>query len=292
MSKVEQSALTPEVFIERDVQAKFKTIMDMGNKNVLLMGPTGSGKTTMPAHYASQKGVAFERFPLDNEESINEHKSRIELAEQNGATVSKRILNGMAECIQRPGVVLFDDASGMGANKMFALHPLLDSGVMHITGFGEIVKHKDCQLVAALNPHTGMYSGTNKLDASFVNRFICMEVPQFTKEELMSLLPKSKLRDNLINFYLKTHEAILANELDFEFSVRNINYIVDLYNNGIKLKDAIQYGFLDSVELVADKDTKNLVLNIALGTFPLDEMRDIIKETPDAPSAPATDSPI
>lgn len=256
-------------FINRKIYKDFKFLFENSDKNLLLFGETGAGKTYMTEHLAQEKSLDFTRISLDNTFSIQDLIGHWEL---NQATSSFKF-GILAEAIQKPGIILLDELSAMDGNKIYFLHQLLDSGHLLIKEHGMIKKHKSCRLIAALNPHTRRHAGTNRLNTSLVNRFYVIEVSQFNKKELSEFLPEHKYKTALIEFYIKTAEAILVNDLDFEISIRNIMYIYDLLNKGFDLRQAINYGFTNSVKLLADQDSVKLCEDIAIANFGQDYIK-------------------
>jgi len=265
-SDTQSNAIT---YIQRDVFDKALKLFKTTSNPIMAIGPTGSGKTRMWAEVAKTMKMGFSRYCVDDTVSLRELLGEFILVRDGDATTTKLNLGQMAQDLKKPMMVCIDELNRMSENKISPLNQITDSRRIYIKSYGTIELHPECRIVGTMNPYSGIYGGTHKTDASLINRFLCMEVPQFNKEELERILPKTD-KDfiaKLISFYLKTQEAILKQELDFEFSIRNLAYICEAMDAGLSLNEAVDVGVIQAVKLTSDKDQADLVLNMAVGVF-------------------------
>lgn len=207
--------------------------------NVLIMGPTGSAKTSMVYAFAAKRGLPVVNVPC------------------NGAAEPRQIIGGWTPtpeggfdfvpgdatlAVEHGGIIYLDEVNMTPAKILAFIHGLLDrrrtlnlpeaSGSSYPT---MVQAHKDCFVVGACNPG---YEGTRPLNAAFKNRFaIKLQFP-YDKSvekklvESVSLLEAAnKLRDAYVNgtlsstvstnMLLEFEELILDMELPWEFAVEN-----------------------------------------------------------------------
>ncbi|MBD0383130.1 ATP-binding protein [Paenibacillus sedimenti] len=180
-------------------------------KNVLLKGPTGSGKTKLAEHVSSLFGQPLHAVncstDLDAEALLgfktltqNEQgSSRIEF-------IPGPIMKAMAK-----GHYLYIDEINMAKPETLPLiNGVLDhrrSITNHFTG--EVVTaHPDFRVIAAINEG---YIGTVPLNEALKNRFVTIDVPYLQGDLLLQLLRgKSILRDEKL---LKTYVQLSADLL-------------------------------------------------------------------------------
>jgi MoxR-like ATPase len=150
-----------------------KSSMDSGDK-VLLVGPTGSGKSSLIRELAARQGKPFLRINLNGESSVSDILG--------GWKVQGREMvfrYGPVPMAVRSGALLcLDELDAALPAVLFALQGLLeDGGSLQIPDTGEWIKpHDDFRLVATANTlgkgdDSGLYAGTNVLNEAFLDRF-------------------------------------------------------------------------------------------------------------------------
>jgi MoxR-like ATPase len=157
--------------------AVLKEVLDTigaGFKNLLLVGPAGTGKTTI----AEQVAVALSK-PGEPEMPFGFISFSAGITEGSLIgrinSLGKYLPSMLATMMTKPGVFLLDEIDRADPNVILIMNALLEQGVM-ATPTGVILKrHKRFIILAAGNTWgTGadwMYVGANQLDAATLSRF-------------------------------------------------------------------------------------------------------------------------
>ena len=139
------------------------------NLSALLIGDTGSGKTSMIQAKAEEKKMKSIRFNLTGETTVDEFVGKYVLI--GGETVWQ---DGILLKAMKEGLWLIVDEINVALPEiLFVLHSLLDDDKQVIVAQHEteIVKpHKNFRFFATMNP-TDEYSGTKELNKAFKSRF-------------------------------------------------------------------------------------------------------------------------
>ena len=156
---------------------QFTEVLDLveeGAKNILLVGPAGTGKTTMAKSVAKALDLDFAFISLSAGVTETHLFGRL-LPQTDGswAYVPSRFV----EVYENGGVFLLDEVDAADANVMVAVNAALANGVMSNPVNGKIhVRHKDCIILAAANTFGRggdmMYVGRNALDCATLDRFV------------------------------------------------------------------------------------------------------------------------
>ncbi len=143
-----------------------------GLQNILLVGPAGSGKTTLASQLA--KALSLEFGFLSLSAGVSESKLT-------GALRPKADGSWVWWCpaflrvFEFGGVFLLDEIDAADANVLVSVNAALANGEIEVDG--KIIKrHANCIIVAAANTYgTGSdarYVGRNQLDAATLDRFV------------------------------------------------------------------------------------------------------------------------
>lgn len=152
-------------------------------KNILLMGPTGAGKTLFGEAFAAKLQLPYYSLPCDVSVDPSSIFGRMQPTETVGkfawqdgpATEVVRGPCGLADKCDDPdcfaGVLNVSEVNFMPPKISASLYPLLDGRrYIPLLGHkGEVVRaHKGLLIIADMNPN---YRGTMELNAAFKNRF-------------------------------------------------------------------------------------------------------------------------
>ena len=133
--------------------------------NILLTGPTGSGKTTAAMNVAKALGLAFEA-----EGSLDADFKLLGYMDANGRYVETAFFRRYTQ----GGIILLDEIDGYSPSALLALNAASANNFCQFP-HGKFDRHSDCIIIAAANTWglgaTNEYVGRNKLDAATLDRF-------------------------------------------------------------------------------------------------------------------------
>ena len=160
------------------------------NLPVLMIGPTGAGKTSMIRWLASKTNHAYRRLNLNGATTVDDFVGRILLSKEGTYWVDGVLLDAMKNGYW----LMLDEVNAALPEILFVLHSLMDDDRMVVVAEndGAIVRpHPDFRLVAAMNPAVD-YVGTKELNKAFLSRFpIVLEVDYLPEEKEIEVLRKS-----------------------------------------------------------------------------------------------------
>lgn len=204
-------------------------------KNVLLVGPAGTGKSTAARYAADALGLAF--YPL----SVGPQTSKSDFfgfTDAQGRPVWTVIRKAFVE----GGLLLIDELDAAGAGSATYLNALLANGECvfpaDINDTDKVTvekKHPDFRVVACANTYglgaNRMYVGRNQLDAATLDRFVGLDWDYDTDLECRI----GETQPEWVTFVWALRAA--QNELGIRavFGTRKIIDGTDLLNAGISL---------------------------------------------------------
>jgi MoxR-like ATPase len=166
-----------KVTLEGRVHFQFEALMELvqeGHRNILMVGPAGSGKTTLAKSMAEALGLPFGFISLSAGVTETHLLGRVlPKADGSWGHVPTRFI----EVYEGGGVFLLDEVDGADANVMVAINAALANGLLCNPVTGQVhVRHKDCFILAAGNTWgrggDTQYVGRNQLDAATLDRFV------------------------------------------------------------------------------------------------------------------------
>jgi cobaltochelatase CobS len=140
--------------------------------NVLLVGPAGTGKSTLAEQAAEVLEIPFHAMPV----GPNTPTSKLWGYQDANGTTHR---TGLREAYEHGGVYLLDELDNGHAGIITELNQATSNGY---TAFpdGMVTRHPDCRFIGTANTYgTGpdaQYVGRNVLDAATRDRFIYLEV--------------------------------------------------------------------------------------------------------------------
>jgi cobaltochelatase CobS len=167
-----------QVTLEGRVHAQFAALLGLaaqeGHRNLLRVGPAGSGKTTLAKNLAEALGLPFAFLSLSAGVTETHLLGRmLPQADGTWAYTPSRFV----ELYQSGGVFLLDELDAADANVMVAVNAALANGFLANPVNGRVYeRHADCFIVGAANTWgrggDTQYVGRNQLDAATLDRFV------------------------------------------------------------------------------------------------------------------------
>jgi midasin (ATPase involved in ribosome maturation) len=209
----------------------------------LLIGETGTGKTTLIKDLAEQAGKKYLRFNLTGETTVDEFVGKYTL--ENGQT---KWMDGVLLYAMRNGLWLIVDEINVALPEiLFVLHSLLDDdkSVLVAQHNGETVKpHADFKFFATMNP-VEEYAGTKDLNKAFMSRFGMIVKLEYPKPEYEKAILMHKAgvdqatADKLVDIAIMLRQAKADGEIFYTCSTRDLIQLGKL-SGALGLQDAIQ----------------------------------------------------
>ena len=260
-------------YIERPVDKRLALHYNLG-KYPLTQGKQGTGKTFSHAYYAFQEQLPFFLFSCHEEFRLM-HLYGDKTIE--GGNV-KFIEGSFVKASQSPSVILFDEINAVGNEGTWDFHALLQNKELFVkdadNGRGRTyVLHPDCKIGFAQNPRSVKYIGGSIKPSNFLGRCTFLTYPEFTKREIMSAIKKkfAKMsKDDVISFtkfYFACLENIDKNDIPVDISIRQLNNVIDLWLNGMDLKEAIEDGMMSILDAISQSASKESFFRLAQGVW-------------------------
>jgi len=224
-----------ELFIKTKDYTTFCAGVD-ANKNVLLIGPTGSGKTLMARHYCQAHGQNYKRVNLNGGATVEDLVGHWLV--KNGNT---EWCDGiLTEAMRKGNFLVIDEMNAATPEVMFVLNSVLDDDRMLVLvqKDGEVVMpHPDFKVVATANPtEAGVYAGTKEMNEALLDRFHLIVYVDYSEKvenailEASGLVEKDRARVKL--FAKKLRQAFNQGEVSTPFSTRSIANMAGLLKQG------------------------------------------------------------
>lgn len=138
--------------------------------NALLVGPAGSGKTTIASRAAELLGVEFGAISLSGGTSESDFVGYM------NATGSYTERSSFVRLYGNGGLFLFDELDACDENVCVRLNASLSNGHLDLPNGARIARHPEFRAVAAANTYghgaDRLYVGRNQLDAATLDRFV------------------------------------------------------------------------------------------------------------------------
>ncbi|CAN7371017.1 ATP-binding protein [Rossellomorea sp. LjRoot5] len=238
-------------------------------KNLLLKGPTGSGKTklsdTLSSIFSQPMHSINCSVDLDAEALLG-YKT---ISERDGKNTIDFIEGPVIQAMKNGHLLYIDEINMAKPETLPILNGVLDYRRSITNPFtGEVVKAAPSfGVIAAINEG---YVGTVPLNEALKNRFVVIDVPYIEGETLKSVIEsQSRLTDDkLIGQFVDLSSDLLIQVKNGQISeeAASIRALLDACDLALYLpaKRAIQRGIVDKLE---DEREKAAILNIAETLF-------------------------
>ena len=242
----------------------------VNNKTKLfLSGPAGSGKSEMIVNLA--KMVEQTCIKISFHSSVSTADLIGKMLVQNGATVFKYGYIPLA--MKRGWWVILDEIDYADPSVLGRMQSILEGNELVVTeNEGEIIHpHENFRIFATANTkgrgdESNSYSGTNFLNASFLDRFTILET-EYTEKEYdicFAILEDENLAEKIVKsfqlFRKSIEEGSLTNSV---FSTRRMIAVCNALYIGDSLKEAFDYEVLSRYT----KDEAKILLELLKDVF-------------------------
>nr|WP_245948449.1 MoxR family ATPase [Falsibacillus pallidus] len=238
-------------------------------KNVLLKGPTGSGKTklaeTLSSFFLQPMHSINCSVDLDAEAMLG-YKT---ITHSEGKAVIDFVEGPVVKAMKSGQLLYIDEINMAKPETLPILNGVLDYRRMITNPFtGEVIKASESfGVIAAINEG---YVGTVALNEALMNRFVVIEVPYIQNDVLKGVLHKqSKLKDlNMINQFVSLSNDLVTQVHNGQVTeeAASIRALLDACDLAVYMPPirAIKRAIIDKVE---DDREKKAILNIAETLF-------------------------
>ncbi len=231
------------------------------NKPALLIGETGTGKTTIIREEAMLESKKLIRIPVNGSTSIEEILGKW-LAKDGSTYWQDGILT---KALKEGHWVTFDEINMALPEILAALQPLLDDDryIVLSEKDGEMVyPHPDFRFFATMNP-SEEYAGTKEMNKALISRFtavIYVQVPN-ADIEMKILIDKGatpKDAQDLVQLAGQLRKFKKDEKIYYFCSTRDIIHAVDLIKGGLKLNDASMFAVFGKMSMLEFEIVKHL----------------------------------
>ena len=256
-------------YIERPIDKRLAVHYTSG-KYPITQGKQGTGKTFSHMYFAFKQQLPF--FLFSCYEDFKLQKLFGDKTIINGTICFQESL--FVKAIQGPCVILGDEINAVSNANTYDWHALLQNRELFIkdadNGKGKLYKlHPDCMIGFAQNPKSAKYIGGNIKGSNFLGRCTFITYPEFTKSQIRRAIgikfPNLVATDveNFTKFYFACNDAIERADIPVDVSIRQLNNVIDLYNHGLKLEEAIEDGLTSILEAVSQGKNKDAFYRLA-----------------------------
>jgi cobaltochelatase CobS len=235
--------------INNKAARKFLSAINI-NRNILLVGPTGCGKTELAEKLAKHTGNKFMQLNLHSE-TDTERLIGKPLIENANMTYQYAML---PQAMKSGSWLLLDEIDHAQPEHLSALQAVFEGRDLVVDdNGGEIIKpHEKFRLIATANTlgrgDTGGYYGTNQLNISMLDRWAIIKMNYTEKEpEIIKTIVDNNISKKIMLFTERVRNAISLNQIpDYALSTRLlINWAKAITDKTLSFQDATEREITD-----------------------------------------------
>lgn len=171
----------------------FQIAIDL-NLNVLITGPTGCGKTSLPLALSAELGQPVIRFNCNGETRVSGLVGQQRPTSKEGVLTLEFSYGALVRAIRGGYWIILDEIDAASPAVLMVLQPLLEEGQasLHIPETDERLTPHDATRIFATGNTLGyragsraQYAGTNPMNTAFLDRFgmvIAADYPDMLEE--------------------------------------------------------------------------------------------------------------
>lgn len=239
---------TKEPYVFDSARVEELSIAVEHDLNVLLTGPKGCGKTSLPMQLAARLGHPVVRFNCDGETRVAHLRGQQRPASSEGVLTLQYHHGLLADAMRNGWWVVADEIDAATAPVLFVLMPVLEAArALQIPETGEqITPHPAFRFFATANTAgvrsraRGRYAGTTSMNEALLDRFamvinvdypgqdaevarVVARVPELAEVEINGPRGKIKAGLSLIQAMVKTAAKLRSDEkFSADFSSRQV----------------------------------------------------------------------
>lgn len=223
-------------------------------KNILLVGEKATGKNVLCENLA----YVFQRPSWDISFHVNMDAASLIGTDsfENGKVVFRE--GPVYRCALNGGFGILDEINMAKNEALAVLHSVLDfRRVIDVPGYDRIVLKDETRFIATMNYN---YVGTRELNEALSSRFVVIQMPPITQEDLQRLLKKQF--PDMLDKYVKQFALLF---LDFQkkcentelstkaLDLRGMLDAIDLMHKGLSVKEALDLGITNKTFDIYEK---------------------------------------
>lgn len=238
----------------------------LNGKNLLLEGAKATGKNTL----ADNLAYLFGRPKWDISFHVSTGAESLIGGDtfRNGAVEFRP--GAVYECSLYGGFGILDEINMAKADALAVLHSVTDRRrVIDVPGYERLKLDDATRFIGTMNSG---YTGTRELNEALVSRFVVLNIPSLTEEEMTKHLKDSYPQYNAdgLKLFARLFNTLNVKAINGEISTKAVDFrgildALDLINDGIAIKPAIEACVVNKV---FDTYERNVVRDVVKVTIP------------------------
>lgn len=240
--------------------------------SALLIGPTGTAKTSSIAAVARKYDQKVVRGPITGETTTNEFVGRYELEPTKTGSRTIWVDGPLKEAVEKGYCFVADEVNMALPEILSLLHPLLDHDnklIVSQKNGQEITPHPNFRFFATINP-VDEYAGTKELNKAFMSRFVMVLYYDYPDEKTEAGIIahhwgiEKAAAKKLAKIGKRLRDLKDKTKIFYVCSTRDLIYTAQLMTLGMSMSDALNVSIInrtDSMERQTVADVCAQVIN-------------------------------